>query len=79
MTYENLLAPMAAAAQEVGELLLATPRPAPVTSLDGLAAGYRALEEPTAAVMRQHLDALRPGVAWADELDGLAVLPDGEL
>lgn len=79
MTYENLLAPMAAAAQEVGELLLATPRPAPVTSLDELAAIYGALEAPTAAVMRQHLDALRPGVAWADELDGLAVLPDGEL
>ncbi|POX43347.1 inositol monophosphatase family protein [Streptomyces sp. Ru72] len=79
MTYQDLLAPMAAAVEEVGALLSATPRPAPATSRDGLAVAFDALEEPAVAVMRRHLDALRPGVAWADELDGLAPLPDGEV
>ncbi|MFE9098585.1 inositol monophosphatase family protein [Streptomyces sp. NPDC007264] len=76
MTHHDLLAPMAAAAQEVGELLLAAQRPAPVTSLDELARVYGALEAPAVAVMRRHLDALRPGVPWVDEWDSRAVLPD---
>ncbi|MGW1161711.1 hypothetical protein ACWD48_26580 [Streptomyces sp. NPDC002519] len=59
MTYRYLLAPMAAAAREVGELLPATPRPAPVTSFDELAAVYGAVEAPAVAVMRRHLKALR--------------------
>ncbi|MFG2126137.1 hypothetical protein [Streptomyces sp. NPDC048710] len=37
---QELLAPMAAAAHEVGELLLATPRPAAATSLARLAEVY---------------------------------------
>ncbi|MFF4961509.1 inositol monophosphatase family protein [Streptomyces sp. NPDC001222] len=80
MTYRNLLAPMAAAVQEVGELLLATPRPAPVTSFDELTAVYGALEAAAVAVMRRHLDALRPGVGWADEWEDRAALPaEGEV
>ncbi|MFJ5533109.1 inositol monophosphatase family protein [Streptomyces sp. NPDC093261] len=80
MTHRNLLAPMAAAAREVGELLLATPRPAPVTSFDELAAVYGALEAPAVALMRRHLDALRPGVGWADEWKERAALPaEGEV
>ncbi|MFJ5973042.1 inositol monophosphatase family protein [Streptomyces sp. NPDC093060] len=72
---QELLAPMAAAAHEVGELLLATPRPAAATSLARLAEVYDGLEAPAVALMRRHLDGLRPGVDWAPELDGLAVLP----
>ncbi|MEU7059228.1 inositol monophosphatase [Streptomyces sp. NPDC046197] len=80
MTYQELLAPMAAAAQEVGDLLRATPRPAPVASFAELADAYGSVEAPAVAVMRRHLDALRPGVGWAEELDSLAVLPpDGEV
>ncbi|MFI9650439.1 inositol monophosphatase family protein [Streptomyces sp. NPDC052040] len=75
MTYRNLLAPMAAAAREVGALLLAAPRPAPVTSFAELTAAYGAVEAPAAAVMRRHLNALRPGVDWADEWEDSAALP----
>ncbi|MGV9246394.1 inositol monophosphatase family protein [Streptomyces sp. NPDC003710] len=80
MTFRNLLAPMAAAAREVGELLPAARRPAPVTSFDELTAVYGALEAPAVAVMRRHLDALRPGVGWADEWEDRAALPaEGEV
>ncbi|MEF3117885.1 inositol monophosphatase [Streptomyces chrestomyceticus] len=70
MTYVSLLAPMAAAAHEVGALLLATPRrtTAPADTMEELAAAYLALEAPAVAVMRRHLDALLPGVPWAEEL-----------
>lgn len=70
MTYVSLLAPMAAAAHEVGALLLATPRraAAPADTMEELAAAYLALETPAVAVMRRHLDALLPGVPWAEEL-----------
>ncbi|MFF3518200.1 inositol monophosphatase family protein [Streptomyces sp. NPDC002573] len=79
MTYRNLLAPMAATVQEVGELL-APPRPAPVTSFDELTAVYGASEAPAVAVMRRHLDALRPGVGWADEWEERAAPPaEGEV
>lgn len=70
MTYASLLAPMAAAAHEVGALLLATPRraTAPTDTMEELAAAYLVLEAPAVAVMRRHLDALLPGVPWAEEL-----------
>ncbi|WP_063726014.1 inositol monophosphatase family protein [Streptomyces monomycini] len=70
MTYASLLAPMAAAAHEVGALLLTTPHraAAPADSMEELAAAYLALEAPAVGLMRRHLDALLPGVPWAEEL-----------
>ncbi|MFH8345474.1 inositol monophosphatase family protein [Streptomyces sp. NPDC018045] len=70
MTYASLLAPMAAAAHEVGALLVQAPRRAAAAAdtMEELAAVYRALEAPAVAVMRRHLDTLLPGVPWAEEL-----------
>ncbi|MEV5596239.1 inositol monophosphatase [Streptomyces sp. NPDC052496] len=70
--YASLLAPMAAAAHEVGALLARTPRraAAPADSMAELAGRYLDLEAPAVAVMRRHLDALLPGVPWAEELHG---------
>src|SRR4051794_31125501 len=80
MTYEHLLAPMAAAAHEVGQLVSAAERPEPATTVEDFIEAFGALEAPALAVMRRHLDALRPGVAWAEELDALAGPPsDGEV
>lgn len=80
MTYQDLLTTMTDTAHEVGELLLATPRPAPAVTFDELAASFTAVEAPGDAVVRRRLGALRPGAAWAEELDSLAALPsDGEV
>ncbi|RSO12723.1 inositol monophosphatase [Streptomyces sp. WAC 06783] len=72
-TYAALLSLMATAAHEVGALLVKSPRrataPSPDT-MDELATAYLAIESPATAVMRQHLDALLPGVPWAEELHG---------
>ncbi|MYS22944.1 inositol monophosphatase [Streptomyces sp. SID4948] len=59
---------MAAAAEEAGRVLLRAPRPAPFLTFPEFAAAYRALEAPVIAVLREHLDALRPGVPWTEEL-----------
>lgn len=72
---ENLLAPMADAAREVGALLAATARPAPVTTHRELQETYGAIEAPASAIMRRRLAGLRPRAAWTDELDTLAPLP----
>ncbi|MFI1102411.1 inositol monophosphatase family protein [Streptomyces melanogenes] len=78
MSYETscaeLLAPMADAAVEVGELLLKTPRPAPAATFEAFRSLFLELEAPLIAALRPRLDAVRPGVAWADEMD--AVLPE---
>ncbi|WP_037680086.1 inositol monophosphatase [Streptomyces griseus] len=80
MTYQDLLTAMTDTAHEVGELLLAAPRPAPAVTFDELAAAFAAVEAPGDAVVRRRLGALRPGAAWAEELDSLAALPsDGEV
>ncbi|MFD7666242.1 inositol monophosphatase family protein [Streptomyces sp. NPDC059788] len=70
MAYASLLAPMAAAAHEVGALLVKTPRRTvpSADTMEELAAVYRDLESPAVEVMRRHLDALLPGVPWAEEL-----------
>ncbi|MDT0464901.1 inositol monophosphatase family protein [Streptomyces gibsoniae] len=53
---------------------------APVTSFDELTAVYGALKAPAVAVMRRHLDALRPGVGWADGWEDRAAPPaEGEV
>ncbi|MFH8408586.1 inositol monophosphatase family protein [Streptomyces sp. NPDC018019] len=77
MTDASLLAPMAAAAHEVGALLLKNPRggtpptgTTPADTMDELAAAYLAVEGPAAAVLRRRLGALLPGVPWAEELHG---------
>ncbi|MFE0511269.1 inositol monophosphatase family protein [Streptomyces sp. NPDC058964] len=75
MTYRDLLAPMAAAAREAGQLLLTTPRPERATSFEEFAEAFEAAEAPGAAVLRRRLEELRPGVEWADELDVLAGPP----
>lgn len=79
MTYASLLAPMAAAAHEVGEYLAGVPRPtAPAAAtLEELAAVHRAVEEPAVAIVRRHLDALLPGVPWDASAD--AGLPAGDV
>ena len=69
MSYRSLLAPMALAAQEVGDLLLKTPHPEPVSTIEQLREVYGALEAPAEAIMRRHLNALRPGIPWADEMN----------
>lgn len=74
MSYESLLTPMATAAREVGALLLSTPRPARVTGLEQLREVFDALEAPLTRALHRHLDPLRPGTPWADELD--TRLPD---
>ncbi|KAA6222927.1 inositol monophosphatase [Streptomyces albofaciens JCM 4342] len=79
-TYASLLAPMAAAAHEVGALLVNSPQPAaapPADTMDELATAYLAVEGPATAVMRRHLDALLPGVPWAEELHGEHSLGSG--
>ncbi|MFC4036487.1 inositol monophosphatase family protein [Streptomyces polygonati] len=65
---EALLPAMAAAAEEAGRALLLAPRPAPFLTFPEFAAAYREVEAPVAAVLREHLDALRPGVAWTEEI-----------
>ncbi|WP_030677258.1 inositol monophosphatase family protein [Streptomyces rimosus] len=102
-TYASLLAPMAAAAHEVGALLTKSPQRAaaqpvtppvippvpsatppvipsvtqPADTMDELATAYLAVEGPAVAVMRRHLDALLPGVPWAEELHGERSLGSG--
>ncbi|MFF3335206.1 inositol monophosphatase family protein [Streptomyces sp. NPDC002888] len=80
MTYQDLLTTLTDTAHEVGELLLAAPRSAPAVTFDELAASFAESEAPGEAVVRRRLGALRPGAAWAEELDSLAALPsDGEV
>lgn len=76
----GILSAMATAAQEVGRLLVAGPRPGPIVALDEFIEVYGALEARMVAAIRPHLEALRPGVPWLEELDSDAVVPqDGEL
>ncbi|WP_037602300.1 inositol monophosphatase family protein [Streptacidiphilus rugosus] len=66
---QELLPTMAAAAEEVGALLLATPRPAPAADLAGYRRAFDALEAPAVAILHRRLDPLRPGTPWADEME----------
>ncbi|MGW3247419.1 inositol monophosphatase family protein [Streptomyces sp. NPDC001070] len=60
---------LADAAREAGALLLRASRPAPAVDLAGFRRALDAIEAPLVAVLRERLDALRPGVPWAAELD----------
>ncbi|MDT3396382.1 inositol monophosphatase [Streptomyces sp. B1866] len=68
---------LAAAAREAGDLLLRTPRPAPVTTLGQARQVFDALEAPVVDLLRRRLDALRPGTPWTEEL-GTRVPTTGE-
>ncbi|MET9291981.1 inositol monophosphatase [Streptomyces sp. NPDC003077] len=75
MSYEKLLAPMAAAAHEVGAYLTSAPRPAPAGSFDELRETFHAVERPAIDLVHRHVDPLVPGAPWAEELDTTAELP----
>jgi myo-inositol-1(or 4)-monophosphatase len=76
--HEALLPAMAAAAIAAGEALLRAPRPAPFRTFAQFVAAYREVEAPVAAVLRERLTALRPGVPWAPEF-GAELPPAGEV
>ncbi|MGP9022328.1 inositol monophosphatase family protein [Streptomyces sp. BR1] len=78
MPYAHLLAPMTDAAVEAGELLLSAERPARATTFEEFKSAFMTAEAPLVAALRPRLEAARPGVAWADEMD--TVLPrEGEV
>ncbi|WP_328806274.1 inositol monophosphatase family protein [Streptacidiphilus fuscans] len=64
-----LLPGLADAAQEVGALLLRTPRPPIAADPDALRRAFEAVEEPAVELLRRRLDDLLPGTPWADEMD----------
>jgi myo-inositol-1(or 4)-monophosphatase len=65
----DLLDGMIAAAHEVGDLILSRPRTAPATTFAEFRRNFDAVQDPAEAVLRKRLDALLPGVEWADEFD----------
>lgn len=65
----NLLDGMITAAHEVGVLIHDRPRTAPATTFAEFRRGFDAVQEPAEALLRKRLDALLPGVEWADEFD----------
>jgi myo-inositol-1(or 4)-monophosphatase len=69
VTDHQLLAGMEQAARAAGALLVAASRPAPATTMPKFLDTFHAAESPAADLLSRHLEALLPGVAWADEFD----------
>ncbi|WP_328320314.1 inositol monophosphatase family protein [Streptomyces sp. NBC_00388] len=77
MSNAALLPPMVQAARTVGSWLAERDRPRPARTMAGFRDVFDAVDAPAAALLRERLDTLRPGVPWADGLYSRP-LPDGE-
>lgn len=65
----ELLTQMSHAAQAVAAFVAAQPVPAvKPDSMPAFAAVFDEIDKPASALLAEHLDALRPGVPWADEM-----------
>lgn len=69
ITPASLLPSLADAAREAGDLLLRGPRPTPAADLAAFQRAFDAAEAPLLTLLRERLEALRPGAPWAEELD----------
>ncbi|MFJ5292942.1 inositol monophosphatase family protein [Streptomyces sp. NPDC088348] len=78
MTHAALLPPMIQAARAVGSWLADRERPQPARTMARFKAVFDAVDTPAAALLHEHLDPLRPGVAWAENLYSHP-LPAGEV
>jgi len=65
------------AARNAGALLRDQPRPAPASSMAAFRATFEAVEAPAATLLATSLAAVRPGVAWATEME-TSLPPTGE-
>jgi myo-inositol-1(or 4)-monophosphatase len=68
---------MITAAHDAGDQLRSLPRPARANTLEEFMSAFATVESAVEPTMRKHLEELRPGVEWAEELN--PVLPAGEL
>jgi myo-inositol-1(or 4)-monophosphatase len=73
----TMLDTIAQAARNAGALLRDQPRPAPASSMAAFRATFEAVEAPAATLLATSLAAVRPGVAWAAEMETF-LLPTGE-
>jgi myo-inositol-1(or 4)-monophosphatase len=67
---------MITAAQDAGDRLRSLIRPARANTLDEFKSAFATIEAAAEPALRKHLEELRPGVEWAEELN--PVLPAGE-
>jgi myo-inositol-1(or 4)-monophosphatase len=69
MSDSTILSQMVQAAQDAADLLLRQPRPTPFSTWPEFKVRFDAADDLLSALLRERLEAARPGTAWAAELD----------